>query len=58
MNNLRQLLIDHRSLRKASLRKMAREIGIDHVALHHFERGKGLQLKQWSAIMKWMFSEK
>jgi transcriptional regulator with XRE-family HTH domain len=43
----------YRKANKISLRKMAREIGIETTALYRFEAGRSLSNDKWTAILVW-----
>lgn len=48
------LLKSHRTVGKISVRKLARDIGIDHTVLFHFERGGNIKSDQLAKIYLWM----
>lgn len=54
--NLGSILIDHRHMRRESLRELAKRIGIEHSALFRCEKGKPLDQKNLVKLIKWLLS--
>ena len=57
IKNLRTLVADHRKQQNLSVRQAAQAMGMSHTSLWRFEKGKSLQEKQWTALMRWLFSK-
>lgn len=51
--NLALLVKAYREKRRFGVRKMAREIGISHTTLYHWERGREIKSHQLLKIYNW-----
>jgi len=53
---LQSLVAAYREQHKISVRKLAREIGVDHTALFKFEKGQRAYSKELARIIIWALS--
>ena len=53
--NLSKAITSYRQQNKLSIRKAAKEMGINHQALWRLERGKNLRAPAWGKVMQWLF---
>jgi transcriptional regulator with XRE-family HTH domain len=54
---LGQLLAAYRKANGLTLDELARETGVNRVALWRLEQGKFECFKQWPAILRWVFGK-
>lgn len=52
-----EVIARYRRDKKLTLDQMAKETGVDRVALHRLEHGKFESFKQWPAIILWLFGK-
>ncbi len=50
-------LAAYRLVHKVSIRKLAKDIGVDYTVLWKFEQGRQIESKSWVKIMQWLLTE-
>lgn len=55
---LAELVKAYRESQGMSIRQMSKLTGIEHTALWRFEQGRFLRVKQFTNLVRWVFSEK
>lgn len=55
---LAELVKAYRETHKLSIRQMSVRTGVEHTALWRFEQGRFLRVKQFTNLVRWVFSEK
>lgn len=53
---LQKLMAAYRLQNKISIRKLAREIGVDHAALFRFEKGQRAMSNELAKLLVWVLS--
>lgn len=54
---LGQVMLSHRHMERASVREMARRIGVNHTSLSRFERGMPINANTFIRLWTWLIEK-